>query len=229
MSEKWIGWHFLPADRMTRFEPRVKVRKGSVLRENRPLVMCEIGLHASLRAIDALMYAPGPVVCRVELRGERLDASDKSCASERKVTAISDATAVLHEFACCCAGNALQHERKAGHEPDQRSWDAIRVKRRWLHGDATDEELSAASAAASAAARSAARSAAWSAARSAVWSAARSAVWSAASAAAWEADWAAASAAAWEADWAAASRLWEARAAQNRKLESMLRKLLGCE
>lgn len=201
MSEKWIGWHFLPADRMTRFEPRVKVRKGSVLRETRPLAMCEIGLHASLRAIDGLRYAPGPVVCRVELRGERLDASDKSCASERKVTAISDATAVLHEFACWCAGNALQHERKAGHEPDQRSWDAIRVKRRWLHGDATDEELSAAS------------EAAWSAS-----AASSAAAWSA-SAAAWAAAWAAASA-------AARSAAWEA---QNRKLESMLRKLLGCE
>ena len=46
----------------------------------------------------------------------------------------------LHEFACRCAEGAL---RKAG-VTDDRSWNAIRVKRLWIEGKATDTELAAA-------------------------------------------------------------------------------------
>ena len=208
MTQKWIGWHFLSADRMTRFEPRVKVRKGSLLHETRRLVMCNVGLHASLRAIDALKYAPGPIVCRVELRGERIDDEEKSCASERKVIAIADATMTLHEFACWCAETALRRERKAGREPDKRSWNAVRVKRRWLRGDATDDELESA--------------------RATAWVAAWASV--AAARAAGAASWESAVESARVSARVAAGEAWEeARAAQNRKLESMLRKLLGCK
>jgi len=58
---------------------------------------------------------------------------------------------ILHEFACWCAEWALKRERKAGREPDKRSWDAIRVKRAWLCGAATNEELAEAEAEAEAA------------------------------------------------------------------------------
>ena len=68
---------------------------------------------------------------------------------------------IMHEFACRCAEKALSRVEK----PDPRSVEAIAVKRAWLRGEATDDELSAA--------WSAARSAAWDAARSA----ARSAAW----------------------------------------------------
>ena len=81
----------------------------------------------------------------------------------------------LHELACKFAERALKRERKKGREPHIDSWNAIKVKRKWLKGKATDEELSAAESAAWYAAESAARSAAWSAARSAAWYAARSA------------------------------------------------------
>ena len=74
---------------------------------------------------------------------------------------------VLFEFACWCAENALRGERCQGREPDERSWEAVRVRRKWLRGEATDEELFAAWSAAESAAESAARSAAWSAAESA--------------------------------------------------------------
>jgi len=185
------------------------------LHETRRLVMCNVGLHASLRAIDALKYAPGPIVCRVELRGERIDDEEKSCASERKVIAIADATMTLHEFACWCAETALRRERKAGHEPDKRSWNAIHVKRRWLRGDATDDELESA------------RATAWVAAWESV-AAARAA--GAAARAAGAASWESAVESARVSARVAAGEAWEeARAAQNRKLESMLRKLLGCE
>lgn len=145
-----------------------------------PLKMCVHGLHASERIIDALGYAPGPVVCMVELSGEIIRDKDKICAQKRKVIWMYDASSVLHEFACIVAEQALQKEREAGKEPDPRSWKAVEMKKRWLRGEATDGELLAA------------RTAAWAAARAA-WAAARTVA--RAETAAWEAAWAARAAA----------------------------------
>jgi hypothetical protein len=51
---------------------------------------------------------------------------------------------ILHEFACREAHRALMAERKAGREPDPRSWAAIQIKRQWLRDAATDAQLAAA-------------------------------------------------------------------------------------
>ena len=213
-QKPWIGWHFLPEDGRTRYSHQ-PVRVGGVLKIDGPLVICDRGLHASARALDALKYAPGLIVCLVELRGERIDDSDKSCAMQRKCLAKIDATKTLHLFACWCARRALLAERHAGREPDKRSWDAIRVKRRWLSGRASDAELSAAGRAAGLAA-----AARW----SAAWVTAEGVA-----AARWAARWAAAAArwaaaeAAGAAGKAAAEEEEEEKAAQNRQLEKMLR------
>lgn len=92
---------------------------------------------------------------------------------------------VLHEYACWCAEYALTFVR----EPDSRSIAAIEAKRKWLRGEISNDDLTAA------------RAAAWDAACDAAWAAA------AAAAAAADAAWAAARAAAWaaaDATWAAA-------------------------
>ena len=209
MTDRWLGWHFLPADRRLRGSREV-VEAGRTYRAEGPLVMCRNGMHASTRALDALSYAPGPVVSRVELLGERLDASDKSCARERPVLWIADAATVLHEFACAVAMDALHLTEARGAGVDPCSWAAIETKRRWLRGEATDAELRAA----------------WSAAWSAAWRAARSAAWSAESAA-WSAAWSAARSAAWRAESAARSAAqsaaWSAAwSAQNVVLEALL-------
>ena len=65
---------------------------------------------------------------------------------------------ILHEFACRCAEDALSRIDN----PDPRSINAIAIKRRWIAGEATDEELAAARTAAwaaQAAAQDAARTA----------------------------------------------------------------------
>ena len=176
-----LGWHWLSKDRSLRFGDKAKVRTGRTLSADGALSMCVNGMHASPRALDALQYAPGPIACRVELIGERIDGGDKSVARSRRVLWMVDATKTLHEFACWCAEAGLKREREAGREPDKRSWDAIRVKRRWLRGLASDKELDAArdaawdAAWATARARDAARAAAWAAARDAAWAAARDA------------------------------------------------------
>ena len=101
---------------------------------------------------------------------------------------------VLHLFACWCAEQALIAEREAGREPDPASWVAVEVKRRWLDGAASDDELKVARANAWFAAGSDAR-ATWATARGA----ARAAAWATARAVARETSWTAARAAAWSA------------------------------
>ncbi len=199
------------------YKPHTLVEAGQTLTVAGPLELCAVGLHASVNALDALKYAPGPVVCRVRLSGQVLapQGEDKMCASERTVLAMADATTVLHEFAVWCAEQALERERAAGREPDARSWAALEAKRRWLRGEITNDEL--------AAARAAARDAAWDATRAAARAAAKAAAWAAARAAAWAAAWAATRAAAWAATRAAA---WDA---QNAELERRLSALLNLD
>ena len=193
-----LAWHFLPADRKLRFPPHTLVEVGQTLDHDGQLKMCESGLHASVRAIDALDYAPGPVVCRVECWGDVEQGADKLVCRHRRVLAMADVTRELHLFACDEAERAL-----ALVDADPRSVEAIRVKRLWVDGKATDHELDAA--------RDAARDAA------------SAAAWDAASAAAWSAAWSALSSAARAAASAAA------RDAANARLEAVLTKAIGME
>jgi hypothetical protein len=185
------AWHFLPADRRLRWGDGRRVRRGHVAKVDGPVVLCDHGLHASTNILDALCYAPGPILCRVDVRGDIVRGDDKLAGTERECLWWIDATRTLHEFACWCAERALKRAKVT----DERSWNAIRVKRAWLDGKATDAELDAA--------------------RDAAWAAARDAAGDAALDAAWDAAWAAAWAAAWDAAWDAE------RKAQARKLRAM--------
>lgn len=150
-----------------------------------------------------------------------VDAEDKLWAVLREE--LIDAR-ILHEFACWCAEDALIHVENA----DERSWNAIKVKRAWLRGEASDAERSAAEDAAWSAAWSAERSAARSAERSAVRSAERSAAEdaerAAARAVARAAAWHSVLAVAWSAERAAARSavLAAAREQQVEHLKGML-------
>ena len=61
---------------------------------------------------------------------------------------VIDDDRMWREYACDCADRALIRERNAGREPDARSWRAIEVARAYARGEASEEELSAACAAA---------------------------------------------------------------------------------
>ena len=197
------GWHWIRADHTLR-TGEVVVPNG-IYRAVGPLKMCKNGVHASRRALDALQYAPGPVVCAVELSGEIQHDTDKSVARERRVVWMADATNVLHEFACTVATDALALVEARGMTVDPRSRAAIEAKRGWLRGLTTDADLGTARDAAEGAVRGAARDAvrgaardgAWAAAEAAAWDAVRDATEGAARAAAWNAAWGAARAAAW--------------------------------
>jgi hypothetical protein len=195
MGDKLLAWHFLN-DKGTLRDGVTNVEAGQTLRVTGKIVLCERGLHASIKPLDALQYAPGAIICRVEMGGTIVHGDDKLVASERTVLWMVDATNMLHEFACRCAEGALTLLRKKGYVIDPRSWAAIEAKRKWLKGAITGQELAAA----------------WAAAGDAAWAAAGDAARAAVEVAAWDAVWDDSEDAARDA----------ARAAQNNMLEQML-------
>lgn len=139
VSKTIEAWHFLKEDGCLQFSPFSRVKPGKKLTATeQPLKLCAYGLHASLRPIDALAHAPGPIVCRVMLSGEILEGDDKLCATERTCLWLGDATRVLHEFAIWCAQEAI---RRTEVDVDPRLQRAIDTKVRWLNGEVYGEAL----------------------------------------------------------------------------------------
>ena len=100
---KKLYWHFLPEDGRLRYgtHEQVRTKHTLVLPSNAKIEPCSVGFHASERAIDALKYAPGPVVCRVILHGTKIEHGnpvDKVVAQGRTVISMVDATKTLREF-----------------------------------------------------------------------------------------------------------------------------------
>ena len=176
MSRAVMAWHWVVKGE----DGKLKLRDGrdvppvgEVLVHEGEVEICESGLHASRRVIDALRYIPdgATVLCRVKCEDVVDEQDDKLVCRKRTVVWLHDCEKVLHEAACIFAEHALTI---AGIKDDgsNASWNAIHTKRRWLKGEATDDELEEAEAAAWSAAWAAARDAAWVAARSAARSAA---------------------------------------------------------
>ncbi len=213
-------WHFLAEDRRLQYGDRRLVQVGETLACQGKIEVGVNGMHASRRAIDALVHAPGSIACLVTLGGDVLHDTDICVSQERTAVWIYDASRLLRAFACDVAEEALLNECRRGREPDPRSCAAIEVARRFIRGDATesersaahgkayravhDAELRAANDAINRAVRSAACSAARIAAHSAEWSAACSAARIAAHSAEWSAACSAARITAYIAEWSAA-------------------------
>lgn len=156
MSQTFRAWHFTESDG----------RGGAVLRDGRPVVVgetlmhdearegkivpCERGLHASVRAIDALNYAPGHMVSLCVMSGSVINHNDKIVSTERTPLFLSDAEDCLRKFA------RLQ---------------ALSVASAWEMPSVVREYLETGDSALRSAAECTARNAAWSAARNAAWSA----------------------------------------------------------
>ena len=181
-KDKVMAYHFVGA---TLRDGRPVPPDGKWLVHRGEVVMCECGLHASRRPWHALQYAPGPVLCEVEIGPVVAEEADKLVTRRRKIVRRFDATDLLRQFARDEAWRVLH------------LWEAPEVVRRYLEtGDETIRD------AAGDAAWAAARDAAWAAARDAAWAAARDAAWAAARDAAW--------AAAWDAAWDAAGERFDA-------------------
>ena len=65
------AWHFIGEDKKLGYEDGRLVRVGHTFKcDPNSLDMCRSGFHASQKIINALNYAPGPIVCRVDLSGK---------------------------------------------------------------------------------------------------------------------------------------------------------------
>jgi len=153
-----------------------KGKPGKWLPKVDKLNKCSSGYHSCkpeqiLQWLNAEMYE---VEYKVEPEGDDEKVWGAQIRFIRKVDKWNDRTARL--FAVWCAREAL----KLVDKPDPRSVAACDVAERFANGEATQEELAAAGAAAWAAARDAAWAAAWATAWAAAWAAARDAAWDAA-------------------------------------------------
>jgi len=180
------GWYFAEESRKLRYgDDRPIVIGQTHTVEGKP-ELCECGLHFSVNILDALKYAPGPILYYVEGSGGMDMGVDKISAQSRTYLAGFDASEMLLEFARKVALISIEKIK-----PYTNKYDLIVEYLGTGNVDLVSAAESAAWAARSAV-RSAARSAAWSAAESAAW-AARSAVESSARSsvrsAAWSAAW----------------------------------------
>ena len=218
MKAYWFGNNKL------RYSDNREVAIGVTHKVEPPIFLCQRGLHASKKIIDALSYAPYHMLYRVELGGEIIVGDDKVVATERTYLAMFNAQIVLREFA---RKQALINIEKIKPYCSEKDYGLIFE---WLKNG--DEKQ---------------RSAAWSAAKSAAWNAAwnvksaESAAWSAVESAksvksaVWSAAWNAVESAVWSVVESVESvesveRRAERRAAwsaANKMLEEMIIKKTG--
>ena len=182
-----LAWHWTGD---TLRDGRALPAIGETLRYDGPIVICTSGLHASERILDALQYAPGPIVHRVKCSEREEWHKDKFVCRERTIL-----------WSHRCSDDLLRGFARAQARSVLHLWDAPEIVRHYL--EIGDENIRAA---AGAAAWAAAGTAAWAAAGAAAWAAAGVAAWAAARDAAGAAARAAAGAAAGAAAWAAADK-----------------------
>ena len=108
-----MAWHFRGADAAGRpvlRDGRLVPPVGEWLEHDGPVAVCTSGLHASRCILDALRYAPGCWLHRVECEGIVAEAADKLVCRRRRVVASADMTWALVTWAEWCAARAAARE-----------------------------------------------------------------------------------------------------------------------
>lgn len=102
------AWYFSNLDRKLRYEDGRSIKIGATHKHSGKVVLCQSGLHASMRAFDALKWAPGPVLWRVECAGDMVYDFDKLACSERKyIDCGMDISEMLNAYARWCAASVM--------------------------------------------------------------------------------------------------------------------------
>ena len=147
------AYYFSNMDKKLRYNDNRQIRKGRTHKVKGELKLCGHGLHASIKAIDALQYAPSSYLWVVELSGDIVHGDDKIVASERTYLHGFNADKLSRKFA---RKQALINIEKI--KPYTNADDYELIVTYLESGD--DNKRSAAESAAESAARSAAESAA---------------------------------------------------------------------
>jgi len=90
------AWHFV-GETLRNGDPIP--RDGEKLIFTGDPILCDKGLHAALQPFDALRYAPGNVLCLVEVGGIIIHGNDKLVVTERTIICRMDAEEALWFFA----------------------------------------------------------------------------------------------------------------------------------
>lgn len=77
-----LAWHWLQSDGNMRYANRPPDKVEKIFSKPR---LCQWGLHASERLIDAKNYAPGDILCRVRCSGKIEHAPDKLVCTRREI------------------------------------------------------------------------------------------------------------------------------------------------
>ena len=101
------AWYFSRENKKLRYSDNRIIRTGITHKVKCEPILCEAGLHGSRKILDALSYAPGAYVWRVELSGEIIRGADKIAATERKYLWGYDSSDILRRFGRLCALDVL--------------------------------------------------------------------------------------------------------------------------
>jgi hypothetical protein len=123
------------------------LKVGKLYKHPGKLGMCVSGYHASIDIGDALSYAPGFTVSRVECSGEIEQQDDKLVCSQRKALWTLDAKAIILKWSIRIATDAVKTAKKVCNDKAWNAWADL-----WISGkDRTYSAANAAYAAADAA------------------------------------------------------------------------------
>lgn len=107
-----LAWRFLPMNRRLAIDQAV-VKAGDIYSGTEGIDACE-------RAIDAIDYAPGPMLCRVRVSGDITRNRRKVVGRLFDVLWIADARWELRAFALWCGEWVLRNQQAADRKTDRR-------------------------------------------------------------------------------------------------------------
>jgi hypothetical protein len=117
------------------FTDGMKLRDGQQLKVGRlykhigELEMCVSGYHASIDILDALSYAPGFTVSRVECSGKIEQQNDKLVCSQRKALWTLDAKKIILKWSIRTATDAIKRVKKTCNDKAWNAWADL-----WISG-----------------------------------------------------------------------------------------------
>ena len=103
-----LYYYFASKDRRLRYGDNRLIEEGVTHTVEPSLDRCDHALHAYRRAIDALRYAHGPVICTVELGGEILHGDTRSIATKRTYLEVIDGESLISKFCRRCDLDTLE-------------------------------------------------------------------------------------------------------------------------
>lgn len=137
-----LAWHFLKANMTTTSGHDTKPWKvGQKRSVHGPLIICKHGFHSSPTPGDAGPYAPGSMLCLVEISQPADTQPDKYVSRTRKLLQAVDVSALQREIVCDLADELMAQEEAAGLTVPQACKDSVAAGRAYLRGEINDEEL----------------------------------------------------------------------------------------